>query len=827
MHYSKWSLCAATLVLYFFFHANVSVAAATSCKGDVTSMGCQKSLDPGISSVPSHGYRHIGNPADVIYGAKQQRETDFKTLGSPLHFSRYYHSGLSDVQTSLGHGWRHSYMVKLYVAGEQNRKIIQADGSWLEFIETEAVEGENTRRFAAARSRDGYIVEGETSTWYLPNGKSLTFHGSYLTSIDYQNGEHLRLFYHKQQLQSVTDHQNRSIQFEYAQNDTDLPSYEKLISGERAGRLIAMVLPDGERVEMSYSRGGNLSAVDYSKYESKEYRYENPDYPNHLTRLDDVYGEDKSRVAWTYDQQGRVARIDTHDTGRSLYLSYEADALDETEGTTFVKHSTGRTERYFWHTDSVSGSKVVQRVVIQDCVSCKSFERFAAPHMDNKTKQELLNDADGKTEAADTKSKETSKATSDSNEKTANESERIGLPTRDDFVPIEQSLSMSMSLPAGDKTHDFVVEFNRLGTVIDIRVGSLSFDTLRDQYHAGMYEVCGPEPVLHRSTLTKQAELACLEDIFYLKHLAEYINSLGASVGAASVAGENDLSPDWSAGGIGGWTGGRPEESCLVNPFEDCDEIERNLELAQLSKCAYDSARTACGENWERVSPAELGLSDEDFEDGSFAAAIYKNKQTGEYVLAFRGTDDLKDWGDNALQSRGMATKQYRLAVELAKKVRNALPNENLTITGHSLGGGLATAAALAIGAEATVFNPAALHPKTAKKLGLDYNDAKKLVDVTTMDGDALAMIQAPAHQEGKIIKNKRAPGDHTLLPAPDSEWLDKNTPVILGKKREELEGIALHSLEAIMHTQHKLLTELCDTQPPRSFATVELMSAG
>lgn len=102
-----------------------------------------------------------------------------------------------------------------------------------------------------------------------------------------------------------------------------------------------------------------------------------------------------------------------------------------------------------------------------------------------------------------------------------------------------------------------------------------------------------------------------------------------------------------------------------------------------------------------------------------FQAALYVDPN-GNYVLAFAGTDssDLEgDWAQNGLQSQGLESSQYTHAMELALSLDTALQAQgrggDFVITGHSLGGGLASAAALATGATAVTFNAAGLHENT------------------------------------------------------------------------------------------------------------------
>jgi hypothetical protein len=101
-----------------------------------------------------------------------------------------------------------------------------------------------------------------------------------------------------------------------------------------------------------------------------------------------------------------------------------------------------------------------------------------------------------------------------------------------------------------------------------------------------------------------------------------------------------------------------------------------------------------------------------------FGATLYQDFITGEdqYVLAFAGTDDLQDWIDNVWQGLGIGSNQYNAAMRIAFQLVNnspGIPTGHLIATGHSLGGGLASAAAVAGSIPADTFNAAGLHPNT------------------------------------------------------------------------------------------------------------------
>ena len=99
-----------------------------------------------------------------------------------------------------------------------------------------------------------------------------------------------------------------------------------------------------------------------------------------------------------------------------------------------------------------------------------------------------------------------------------------------------------------------------------------------------------------------------------------------------------------------------------------------------------------------------------------FQAYLYQGSN-GTYYLAFRGTErkDFRDIVTDGRQGVGLSDSQYQQARGLAESVRDALrPGDRLILTGHSLGGGLASYAALGLGLEAIVFNPASVHASVA-----------------------------------------------------------------------------------------------------------------
>ncbi|WP_226470253.1 XVIPCD domain-containing protein [Luteimonas panaciterrae] len=167
---------------------------------------------------------------------------------------------------------------------------------------------------------------------------------------------------------------------------------------------------------------------------------------------------------------------------------------------------------------------------------------------------------------------------------------------------------------------------------------------------------------------------------------------------------------------------------------QDAKEID--LTLAKLMADLYDDHygrdRPTNVDGWSALSDDQLkavGIDPNKLHDESsgFRSLIYGDGK-GHYVLAFSGTDEGKDWLTNFRQGLGFEDAQYNQAMALAKDARVAFGDE-VVITGHSLGGGLAGAAAIASGIPAVTFNASGVHDKTIRRLGLDPDAVKEYAE--------------------------------------------------------------------------------------------------
>lgn len=161
-------------------------------------------------------------------------------------------------------------------------------------------------------------------------------------------------------------------------------------------------------------------------------------------------------------------------------------------------------------------------------------------------------------------------------------------------------------------------------------------------------------------------------------------------------------------------------------------QTQTDHDFALLSQDVYgtQAAGPIGAGNWTRVSDADLaaaGITTPRTNDATgFQSAIYTDGN-GRYVLAFAGTDpkSIPDWIANGGQGLGFETSQYSDAMALAREAAAAY-GDNLAITGHSLGGGLASAAALATDKPAVTFNAAGLSDETLRSLEFTPNGARE-----------------------------------------------------------------------------------------------------
>jgi len=132
--------------------------------------------------------------------------------------------------------------------------------------------------------------------------------------------------------------------------------------------------------------------------------------------------------------------------------------------------------------------------------------------------------------------------------------------------------------------------------------------------------------------------------------------------------------------------------------------------------------------------------------DTGFGASLFKSDISGETMLTYRGTNNAhtgkQDWATNAKQGVGMETEQYNQAMDLADAAKYSLGTD-VSMVGHSLGGGLASGAVGVTGNKGYTFNSAGLHESTvARRDGLSLEEISKRIETRAVDGEVLTLLQ-------------------------------------------------------------------------------------
>jgi Protein of unknown function (DUF2974) len=116
---------------------------------------------------------------------------------------------------------------------------------------------------------------------------------------------------------------------------------------------------------------------------------------------------------------------------------------------------------------------------------------------------------------------------------------------------------------------------------------------------------------------------------------------------------------------------------------------------------------------WRKVNPqgSPVAESENSYTSKTFIGSIFSNLQfdiwedqnSNKTIIAFKGTKEIIDWinGDLAI---GVSIP-YKSAKKHAKDYMKTNPERKVSVTGHSLGGGLALSVSFWEGVDAIVFN--------------------------------------------------------------------------------------------------------------------------
>ena len=150
--------------------------------------------------------------------------------------------------------------------------------------------------------------------------------------------------------------------------------------------------------------------------------------------------------------------------------------------------------------------------------------------------------------------------------------------------------------------------------------------------------------------------------------------------------------------------------------------------------------------------------------DYGLKSAVYERTlENGEieYTYAFVGTEDGTDILHDGLQVLGLSG-QYSKAMENLETLQELIGSSELTLTGHSLGGGLAALGSMKTGLKALTFNAAGVSQATKLFNGVNmFKSVETNIEAYILATDPVNLIQN--HPKCKLpdVNGKR----HYLLP--------------------------------------------------------------
>jgi uncharacterized Zn-binding protein involved in type VI secretion len=171
--------------------------------------------------------------------------------------------------------------------------------------------------------------------------------------------------------------------------------------------------------------------------------------------------------------------------------------------------------------------------------------------------------------------------------------------------------------------------------------------------------------------------------------------------------------------GPGSGGGAAPAVAPLMTP--ECAKLAEAHDMGVLAAATYDP-NAPVPDGYSRVTdPGELSrlgltpdmLNPPASEDSNFSASVFRRDDPPGYVIGYRGTQmtEMADWESNARQGVGLPSDHYDRAMAISRLASES--GADVSYTGHSLGGGMASAAAVSTGARATTFNSAGLSEAT------------------------------------------------------------------------------------------------------------------
>lgn len=174
-----------------------------------------------------------------------------------------------------------------------------------------------------------------------------------------------------------------------------------------------------------------------------------------------------------------------------------------------------------------------------------------------------------------------------------------------------------------------------------------------------------------------------------------------------------------------------------------------------------------------------------------FNSEIYYDKDQDKYVIAIRGTElglskeAIKDVGVDLAFALLAKSPQHDIAYNLAQIIKESgIPLDKIKITGHSLGGGLASIVGMITGCETYVYNPAHVSLEAAKHYNLDLSRQDNIHTYTApKEAVTIAEAIANAYNSGRL-KN--------IVGKPINATVAASEAISLGLPKDQLASVVI-----------------------------------
>ncbi|MDP2109432.1 MAG: hypothetical protein Q8N48_00845, partial [Thiobacillus sp.] len=208
-----------------------------------------------------------------------------------------------------------------------------------------------------------------------------------------------------------------------------------------------------------------------------------------------------------------------------------------------------------------------------------------------------------------------------------------------------------------------------------------------------------------------------------------------------------------------------------------------------------------------------------------FSAGVYMNDATNEMIISYTGTNSMVADPLSWTAGLGLPAPQIYDAMAYYFAFREAYPTANITFTGHSLGGGLASLMAVMFDKQATVFDqapfqPAAVNPAlmpsyAAAMAAAGYVDEALVLFIASAGLLALTRESNVTHYylEGEVLAPIRVSAN-TLVGNDNPIALGDSTADLIDRHSMALMTALWYSPDflAVARKMPDLITQLLDT---------------